>query len=170
MTVHVRQTAIGPAAFRQAMRALVSGVTVVATQDQQGTCLGLTATAVTSLAAEPPSLLVCVNRASTVAPALVPGVSFSINVLAADQADVAEAFGGLKGLRGPGRFAYGHWYRSSHGTPLLAGSLVAFECAVAETSDFATHHVVIGTVLDLHVERAGKAALAYRDGRYVSVE
>lgn len=161
---------IGAAAFKQAMRSLVSGVTVIATQDRMGACVGLTATAVTSLSADPPSLLVCVNRASTMAPALVRGTMFSVNVLAADQADVAEAFGGQRGLRGTGKFAYGHWYRSGPGTPLLAGSVVAFECIVSDSTDFATHRVVMGTVLDVHVERAGAAALAYRDGRYVSVE
>ena len=166
----VRDIPIGAAAFKQAMRSLVSGVTVVAAQDRQGACVGLTATAVTSLSADPPSLLVSVNRASAMAPALVRGTLFSVNVLAADQVDVAEAFGGQRGLRGTGKFAYGHWYRSVSGTPLLAGSVVTFECTVSEMADFATHRVVMGAVLDVHVERAGAAALAYRDARYVSVE
>ena len=166
----VRDIPIGVAAFKQAMRSLVSGVTVVAAQDRQGACVGLTATAVTSLSADPPSLLVSVNRASAMAPALVRDTLFSVNVLAADQVDVAEAFGGQRGLRGTGKFAYGHWYRSVSGTPLLAGSVVTFECVVSEMADFATHRVVMGAVLDVHVERAGAAALAYRDGRYVSVE
>ena len=165
-----RNIPIGPAAFKQAMRALVSGVSVIAAQDREGASLGLTATAVTSLSAEPPSLLVCVNLASAIATALVAGAPFSVNVLAAGQADVAEAFGGRRGLRGTGKFAYGHWYRSPHGTPLLAGSAVAFECSVAQTTDFATHRVVMAAVLDVHIERAGAAALAYRNGRYVGVE
>ena len=115
----LKETPIGPAAFKQAMRSLVSGVTVIATQDRLGACIGLTATAVTSLSVDPPSLLVCVNRSSAMAPALLSDTLFSVNVLAAGQADVAEAFGGQRGLRGTGKFARGHWYRSSPGTPLV---------------------------------------------------
>ena len=47
--------------FREGMRQLAAGVTIVTTSigDQR---IGLTATAVCSLSAEPPMLLACVNR------------------------------------------------------------------------------------------------------------
>ncbi|MCY7308607.1 MAG: flavin reductase family protein [Rhodoferax sp.] len=50
--------------------------------------------AVSSLSAERPSLLVCVNRSAPIAPALFRHAHFSVNVLAAGQLGVAKAFGG----------------------------------------------------------------------------
>jgi flavin reductase (DIM6/NTAB) family NADH-FMN oxidoreductase RutF len=161
---------LGAAPFKQGMRALAFGVTVIAAQDREGLYLGLTATAVTSLSAEPPSLLVCVNRSSALAEALQKGVLFSVNVLAQDQADIAQAFGGQRPVRGMGRFAYGNWFRSGLDVPLLTGARVNFECTVAEATDWATHRMVIGGVCDVHLTRTADRPLIYHDGRYTSLE
>lgn len=160
----------GAATFKQGMRALVGGVTVIATQDAMGVYLGLTATSVTSLSADPPSLLVCVNRSSPMAEALLAGVHFSANVLSEDQVDVAQAFGGQRTVRGMGRFAYGSWFRSTHDVPLLGGARVSFECVAAEFMDWATHRVVIGRVCDVHFTHPAARPLVYHDGRYTTVE
>ena len=159
----------GAAPFKLGMRALVGGVTVIATQDRSGVCVGLTATAVTSLSADPPSLLVSVNRTSAMAEALTEDVAFSVNVLGEAQADVAQAFGGQRGVRGAGKFAFGAWHRSEHGVPLLDGARASFECAVARTMDWATHRVVIGLVRDVHFGAAGGKPLLYGDGRYGTI-
>lgn len=160
----------GAAPFKQGMRALVGGVTVIATQDAAGVYLGLTATSVTSLSADPPSILVCVNRSSPMAEALRTSVSFSANVLSENQVDVAQAFGGQRTVRGVGRFAYGSWFRSAHDVPLLAGARVCFECVAAETMEWATHRIVIGRVCDVHFTHPAARPLAYHDGRYTTVE
>jgi flavin reductase (DIM6/NTAB) family NADH-FMN oxidoreductase RutF len=160
----------GAAPFKQGMRALVGGVTVIAAQDRSGACVGVTATAVTSLSADPPSLLVCVNRVSSIAGALGMEAAFSVNVLTVAQADVAQAFGGQRGVRGTGKFAYGAWHRSEHGVLLLNGARVSFECVVAKSMDWATHHVVVGRVTDVHFGHAGAKPLVYGDGRYGTVE
>jgi flavin reductase (DIM6/NTAB) family NADH-FMN oxidoreductase RutF len=160
----------GAATFKQGMRALVGGVTVIATQDAMGVYLGLTATSVTSLSANPPSILLCVNRSSPMAEALRTGVLFSANVLAANQVDVAQAFGGQRTVRGMGRFAYGSWFRSSHDVPLLGGARVNLECVAAESMDWATHKVVISRVCDIHFTHPAAKPLVYHDGRYTTVE
>ncbi len=159
----------GAAAFKQGMRSLVGAVTVVAVQGHEGTVAGLTATAVCSLSADPPSLLVCVNRASSIAPALKIGAEFSVNVLADDQIDVAQAFGGQKPVRGAARFVYGEWVRSAADLPILAGARVSFECVVAQVMDWSSHHVVIGQVGEVHLGAPGSRALVYGDGQYKSV-
>jgi flavin reductase len=160
----------GAAPFKLGMRALVGGVTVIAAQDRAGACVGVTATAVTSLSADPPSLLVCVNRTSSLFAALEPEAPFSVNVLSAGQTDVAQAFGGQRGVRGTGKFAYGAWHRSAHGVLLLDGARVSFECAVAQSMEWATHLVVVGRVTDVHFGQAGTKPLVYGDGRYGTVE
>ncbi|WP_342358975.1 flavin reductase family protein [Terrarubrum flagellatum] len=160
----------GAASFKQGMRALVGAVTVVAVQDVDGAAAGLTATAVCSLSADPPSLLVCVNRSATIAPGLKKGDEFSVNVLAEDQVDVAQAFGGQKAVRGAGRFAYGSWVRSAHDVPLLVDARANFECVVEAVMDYATHHVVIGHVSDVHLRHPAVGALLYGDGRYLKTD
>ena len=172
MTTTPPQDSIATAAgqFRQGMRALVGGVTVVGALDSAGTPVGLTATAVTSLSSEPPSLLVCVNRQTTLAAALCAESIFSVNVLAADQSEISKAFGGQLGIHGPERFAYGDWRRAhDSGVPLLSGCRVSFECRVAHVHDWATHHVVIGSVLAIHFFKPEAKPLAYCDGAYQTV-
>ena len=159
----------GPVPFKQGMRAVVGAVTVVAVQGHEGTVAGLTATAVCSLSAEPPSLLVCVNRSASIAPALRTEAEFSVNVLTEEQVEVAQAFGGQKPVKGTGRFVYGQWRRSERDVPLLTGARVNFECVVAEVMDYGSHHIVIGRVLEVHFGDPASKPLVYGDGRYLTV-
>ena len=160
----------GSARFKQGMRALTGGVTVVGAYGADGAPLAMTATAVTSLTADPPSLLVCVNRSASMAVALVRVARFSVNVLSADQIDIAKAFGGQLDVRGAGRFIHGSWRRVGETeVPLLLGSRVSFECEVSHVHEWATHHIVIGSVLDVHFSRTVSQSLAYSDGKYHEV-
>lgn len=169
MTADAPKTA-GSAPFKLGMRALVGGVTVIGANAPDGTAVGVTATAVSSLSAEPPSLLVCINRRTTIASALTQDAGFSVNVLTSSQADVARAFGGQLQISGTDRFGYGTWHRSAdREVPLLLGCRVAFECAVAHVHDWQTHHIVIGRVLDVHFFKADAPPLAYADGAYQTV-
>ena len=160
----------GSSRFKQGMRALTSGVTVIGAYGPDGAPMAMTATAVTSLTAEPPSLLICVNRNASMAVALVQKARFSLNVLAADQVDIAKAFGGQLHVRGTGRFIYGNWRRvDDTEVPLLTGSRVSFECEVSHVHEWATHHIVIGSVLDVHFSSALSQSLVYTDGKYHAV-
>jgi len=157
----------GSVRFKQGMRALPGGVTVIGAYGPDGALEAITATAVTSLSAEPPSLLVCVGRRASIAAALAAKAWFSVNVLAAEQVDVAKAFGGQLDARGADRFRYGTWHRAvGADVPLLTGCRVSFECQVAHVHDWATHHVVIGTVREVHVSHTAGASLVYADGKY----
>lgn len=158
------------AAFRRGMPALPGAVCVIAANGADGAPIGLTATSVTSLSADPPSLLVCVNRSAQIAAALSAGAQFSVNLLAAGQQEVAEAFGGQPVVaKGVARFAFGGWYRSETEVPLLSGVNAAFDCQVAELHDFATHHVAIGAIHDVRLPDHLAPALIYHDGRYGAV-
>ena len=111
--------AINPRAFKQAMRAVAGSVAILASEhDEIGFC-GITATAVCSFSAEPPSLLACVNRSSTFASAIREGLPFSVNLPAGDQENVARAFGGMTSAKGVARFSSGSWVRGETGAPLL---------------------------------------------------
>ena len=158
---------ISTAEFKRGMRALASGVTVLVARGPDGEPLAMTATSVTSLSADPPSLLVCVGRSASIARALVRLRHFSVNVLAYGQIDVAKAFGGQFDVTGTARFAYGQWQGvDGQSVPVLAGARVAFDCEVAHVHDWATHHIVIGTVRAVQVAPAAQTSLVYVDGQY----
>ena len=160
----------GSALFKQGMRTLTGGVTVIGAYGADDALMAMTATAVTSLTADPPSLLVCVNRSASMAVALVRLARFSVNVLTADQIDIAKAFGGQLEVRGAGRFIHGDWRRvDDTKVPLLIGARVSFECEVSHVHEWATHHIVIGSVLDVHLSPIVSQSLAYTDGKYHAV-
>lgn len=169
MSAVPRPRAAGAAPFKQGMRSLVGAVSVVSVQGHGGIVAGLTATSLCSLSAEPPSLLVCVNRTASIAPSLQLHAEFGVNVLTEHQIEVARAFGGQSHVRGTARFAYGQWRRSEHDVPLLVGARVSFECEVAQVLDYESHHIVIGRVTEVHFGDTSEKPLLYGDGRYLGL-
>jgi flavin reductase (DIM6/NTAB) family NADH-FMN oxidoreductase RutF len=77
--------------FRDAMRQLARSVCLI-TLGSGDERTGLIATSISSLSAEPPTLLVCVDRASPSYPDLTRLGVFAVNVLSADQREFAERF------------------------------------------------------------------------------
>ena len=59
--------------FLIAMRFLASSVSVVSAKDSDGKLYAMTASSVTSLTIEPPSILVCVNKGASIHDILIPG-------------------------------------------------------------------------------------------------
>ena len=86
--------------FRSAMRHLASGVSVI-TVGRGTEITGMTVTSVSSLSVDPPSLIVGINRAASSWPLLKRYGFFGVNILNADQLDIAERFTGKDGSKGP---------------------------------------------------------------------
>src|SRR5690625_307149 len=79
--------------FLAAMRKVASSVCIVAT-DGPGGRFGVTVSAMTSVTAEPPAVLVCVNNGNFVIPAIEKNQSFSVNLLHESQRHVSDVFAG----------------------------------------------------------------------------
>ncbi|HEY0851699.1 MAG TPA: flavin reductase family protein [Bradyrhizobium sp.] len=154
--------------FRNAMRRLAGGVSVI-TVGRGRDISGMTVTSVTSLSVEPPALIVGVNRSASSWPLIRRHGFFGVNVLNADQLDIAERFAGKDGLKGAARFAGAEWFTRASGVPLLAGALAAIDCEVEEVVERHSHAIVIGRVLDLAVSLRS-AALAYWQGQYLAID
>ena len=153
--------------FRDAMRHLVGGVSVITVGRGQDIS-GMTVSSVSSLSIEPPSLIVSINRTSSSWPLLVRDGVFGVNILNADQLDIAERFTGKDGARGRDRFRGAVWTTARTGVPLLVDALVAADCEIEEIIERHSHGIVIGRVRDLIVS-SRTAALAYWQGQYVSI-
>ncbi|OQP87381.1 hypothetical protein BTR14_05435 [Rhizobium rhizosphaerae] len=153
--------------FRAGMRKLAGGVTIITSLDLDGRRCGLTATAVCSLSTDPPSLLACVNRESSVAAVVEASGVFAVNVLGLDHQGVAEVFAGRAGLAREERFgAGGLWHRRVTGAPVLGDAAVAFECRLAEVKPFGTHLILIGAVAATHLADCLEGPLIYGNGAF----
>lgn len=157
-----------PAHFRQAMRVLASGIAVIAAHDDQHMPVGMTATSLTSFSAEPPSVLFCAATSGGLARHLKPGGLVGINILAGDQAHVANTFAGMTGLRGAHRFSAGSWVRGSLDVPILLGARCAIECSIDEVIDRYTHRIVLCLVHRVHPGKMDDPGLVADSGRMTS--
>ena len=149
--------------FRGAMRHLAGGVSVI-TAGRGKDITGMTVTSVASLSVDPPTLIVSINRESSSWPLIKRHGFFGVNILTADQIDVAERFTGKGGLKGAERFAGAHWMTRVSGVPLLAGALAAVDCEVEDIVERHSHAIVIGRALDIQLSLR-TAALAYWQGQ-----
>ena len=154
--------------FRSAMRHLAGGVSVI-TVGRAKDITGMTVTSVSSLSVEPPTLIVSINRESSSWPLLKRLGVFGVNILTADQLDIAERFTGKDGLKGADRFAGAEWVTRASGVPLLVGALAAIDCEVEDIVERHSHAIVIGRVLDMQLS-SRTAALAYWQGQYVAID
>jgi flavin reductase len=158
---------VGAAVFRDAMSRLGAAVHVITTAGPGGKT-GFTATAVCSVSDAPPTLLVCVNRRSSGGPILRENKVFCVNTLGADCQAIADVFAGRTGAINMQRFATGSWSILKTGAPVLAESVVAFDCRVADIRAVASHNVIFGAVVDIRLGPAGPA-LVYHDRAYKRV-
>jgi flavin reductase (DIM6/NTAB) family NADH-FMN oxidoreductase RutF len=151
-------------AFRIAMRDLAGGVSVITT-GAGVTRAGLTATSVSSLSMDPPSILVCINRLSSVLPVLIEQRAFGVNMLGAGHRHIADRFAGRDGVRGAARYAGEDWITLATGAPLLADAVAAVDCSLEQTVEWYSHLVIIGRVRAVHLN-GGASPLVYWRGNY----
>lgn len=156
------------AEFRGAMRALAGGVSVISV-GRGNDISGMTVTSVTSLSVEPATLLVSVNRLSSSFPLLQRYGAFGVNILTAEQLDIAERFAGKGGLKGAARFAGAEWVTRATGVPLLVGGLASIECDVEEVIERHSHAIIIGRVRSV-LTAVPSTALTYWNGQYVAID
>jgi flavin reductase (DIM6/NTAB) family NADH-FMN oxidoreductase RutF len=150
------------------MQRLAGHVTVVTTSD--GTVRrGLTATSVCSLTAEPPALVVCVNKETWVGSVLPASNRFCVNVLARHHQELAEVFAGMREVCGEDRFAYGRWRTAATGAPVLEDALAAFDCTVDQVVERSSHLLVIGAVRQVIVGDTADRPLVYVARRFAQV-
>jgi flavin reductase len=136
---------VEPPAFREAMSRLGAAVHVITTAGPGGKS-GATATAVCSVSDQPPMLLMCLNRRSRSNPVVLQNRVFCVNTLGESGAEMADLFAGRGAVLGADRFAAGEWTVLSTGSPVLATSVVAFDCRIAEVRAIGSHDVIFGAV------------------------
>jgi flavin reductase (DIM6/NTAB) family NADH-FMN oxidoreductase RutF len=130
--------------FRAAMRRFATGVAIVTTS-LDGRIHGFTVNAFASVSAEPPTVLICVNRVATAHPLIASSQRFCVNILALDQRRLAERFAGGEPRS---RFEGVAYAIGPSGSPVLAGTVAHVDCTVTEELSASTHTIFLGEVLD----------------------
>ena len=126
--------------YRNAMARLGAAVSVITTTGPSGDA-GFTASAVCSVTDDPPTLLVCMNRDSSLHDTFRDNQVLCVNTLAAEQQALSPLFAGFTDAPMPDWFGAAAWTRLATGAPVLAGAVVSFDCRVAQVVGVGTHSV-----------------------------
>jgi flavin reductase (DIM6/NTAB) family NADH-FMN oxidoreductase RutF len=131
------------ATFFAIMGAFPTGVGVVTTMDADNQPRGLTTNALCSVSADPPLLLVCVDKNSNTLPSLRHSKKFVVNYLSAGRGDLANVFASKE----PDKFAGVAWRPAANGMPWLHVDTIAHaECTVQEEIEAGDHLIFLGLV------------------------
>lgn len=147
--------------FRKAMRRVASTVNVISIL-VDGQPMGITATAVSPISMDPPSLLVCINRAAAVHGSMEDVSHFRVNVLHQDQESVARMFADRS--QHALRFLSG-WDLACANAPILTDAQATILCRRTDSHSFGTHSIFIG-IVEQAAARDDVNPLIYLDGRY----
>jgi 3-hydroxy-9,10-secoandrosta-1,3,5(10)-triene-9,17-dione monooxygenase reductase component len=145
-----------------------TGVTVVSAVTADGTPIGSTANAVSSVSLDPPLVLVCLRRESQTLRVLTEARRFAVNVLEAGQAGIAQRF--AHSSTGLGWAGVPHRSGLLSGAPLIDATVATIEAEVHQIADGGDHRIVVGRVLDLAHPDEHVAPLLFYRGAYAGLE
>jgi flavin reductase len=148
------------------MARLAAAVNVVSSAGPAGRA-GLTASAICSVTDTPPTLLVCINRASRCGEVFRRNGVLCVNVLGPEHESLSRDFAT------PERdwdscFAGGAWEYLETGAPALRSAQVAFDCVIRAAHDVGTHSILLSEVVAIR-RRSEVGALVYFDRAYHTV-
>ena len=150
------------ASFKLAMRRFPAAVSVITSADQSRRH-GMTATAVTSLSLDPPSLIACINRSTLLHDIMSVSRHFCVNLLRGDQAELSSAFSGA--VAPEARFELGSWLTSAEGASYLADAQLNIFCRKVAAVPYGTHTIFIGEADAVNVHDPVEP-LIYQDATY----
>ena len=150
--------AIDRQAFFDVMASFPSGVAIVTTLDADGTPRGLTTTAVCSVSADPPTVLVCVDLGSRTLAALRARRGFVVNFVGEGRSELCLLFASKE----EDKFAKVAWRPTGDGIPLLHEDVLAWaECSTIHQLEVGDHAVIVAEVAGGGVQPERGAPLLY---------
>ena len=160
-TRQAQPPSFSPSEFRTCLGMFATGVTIVTARAADGSLVGLTANSFNSVSLTPPLVLWSLARSSSSMPALGAGSHYAINILAADQKDLAEQFAQKK----TDRWLNVAFTEGASGAPVITGCAATFECFNRSRYDEGDHVIFVGEV-ERCAHRDGAAPLLYHGGRF----
>jgi len=156
-----------PQVLRDVMSHYATGITVLTAGGEH--CHGMTANAFSSVSLDPPLVLCCIARTTQMHEVILRTRHFGVNVLSADQEQLARYFASRNRPKGRAQFDDVDWFPGRvTGSPLLVGALAWLECELSEVYHGGDHSIFLGTVLDA-ARRTGDALLFFGGGFHQGV-
>ena len=153
--------------FREALSRLASSVSIVSTDGAHGIA-GFTCSAVCSVADEPPTIMVCVNRKSAANAIIKANGVLCVSSLGVEQIELSQVFAGVGRVPMNERFAGSHWNVLVTGSPYYTQSRVALDCRVADIREVGTHSVIFAEVLSA-IHATDGQPLIYHSRNYATI-
>ena len=148
------------AIFKKGMSLLAGGVTLITTGTDAAR-RGITATAVCSLSANPPSLIACANKDTGTAKAIIETGVFAVNVLSKNHSDLSMVFAGATGISGEDRFQHGNWVTHDNGVAYLEDAVAVFVCETVQQILHGTHYAFVANVKDVMLINENETPIAW---------
>jgi len=161
MTIQTDPTLVSPQMFRATMGRFATGVTIITSAGEGGALVGMTVNSLTSVSLDPCLLLVCLKRGSITGAAIRARRSFAVNLLAADQADLALRFARPV----EDRFAGLGVALTDQGVPLIDGAAAHIVCDLHSITEIGDHDVIFGQVTRSVHDNAAEP-LVFRGGGF----
>ncbi|MDE1181822.1 flavin reductase family protein [Paraburkholderia sp.] len=153
-------------AFLESMASNSTSVSVVTTSDGERP-VGVTISACTSVSADPPTLLVCINRRSPAHAAVSANGVFAVNLLNVAQRGIADTFAGRSNSNKPFDFSCCTVTHGTHCAPLIDEAVASLECVLIAQQDIGTHTVFFGEVKGIRLGAPSPLLYCRRDyGRF----
>lgn len=148
--------------YRHALAQFATGVTVVTTRTTDHAPTGLTVNSFNSVSLQPALILWSLSLKAGPLAAFRDCARYAINVLAADQLDIAKRFAS----RGVDRFAGTAWHAGPHELPIISGGVATLIVLNRNQHVEGDHLILIGEVTQF--EAPGGAPLIFHDGSYIA--
>jgi flavin reductase ActVB len=133
--------AVDSRTFKDLMARVAQTVTIVTIPSDEGPA-GLTVSAFTSVSAEPPIVLVCIDKKASTLEYFLDGHAFTVNIMPRGTGDIAMLFA----TRGADRFGAVGWHDVEGSGPILDGAFEAMVCRIVERTEMGDHWVIYGAV------------------------
>lgn len=148
--------------LKDAMSRFATGVTVVTTRFG-GQDYGMTCNSFNTVSMEPAMVLWSIRKSSMSHAAFTQGAGYVVNILAADQKDLALKF--TQGSHAE-RFAGLEVARSLNEMPRLGGAASWFACSIEKIVSAGDHDILIGRVEDFGASENSAPSLIYAQRQF----
>lgn len=149
-------------AFRDALGAYATGVTIVTTASADGP-IGITANSFASVSLDPPLVLWSPAKSSKRFKYFTGAKHFAVHVLDGHQQQLCNGF-----TRDKSAFDGLDWAANDDGVPLINGCLARFECTLDAEHDAGDHTIIVGRVTGASAREG--LPLLFQGGRFVSIK
>jgi flavin reductase (DIM6/NTAB) family NADH-FMN oxidoreductase RutF len=139
-------------AKKTVLRMIPYGIYVLTAEDSNGTIAAATVNWVTQTAFAPPLLVVGVKTDSGAYRTVQAAKSFALNMLGKDHKSLAFTFFRPVDVA-DGKLSGQPYRKGATGAPILVDAPAAVECKVVAVVEQGDHHIVVGEVIEAHLNR-----------------